>query len=103
MDVSNRFSADIWDIDNFYSIYDDLEYISLYYNYQFNPSKIELIYSDLCRMHYSIISAAGNFTISKRTIILDPNITTFRDFVSKQIGDGDITIDDQIENTSLEK
>ena len=50
-------------------------------------------------MHYSIISAAGNFTISKRTIILDPNITTFRDFVSKQIGDGDITIDDQIENT----
>lgn len=51
-------------------------------------------------MHYSIISAAGNFTISKRTIILDPNITTFRDFVSKQIGDGDITIDDQIENTS---
>ena len=46
-------------------------------------------------MHYS--------TISKRTIILDPNITTFRDFVSKQIGDGDITIDDQIENTSLEK
>ena len=93
MDVSNRITAEIWDFDNFYSIYDDLEFISLYYNYQFNPSSIETIYSDLCQMHYSIISAAGNFTISKRAMILDPNISSFCDFVFKQIGDGVITVE----------
>ena len=93
IDISNRITAEIWNVENFYSIYDDLEFVSLYYNYQFNTSSIETIYSDLCRMHYSIISAAGNFTISKRTMILDPNISSFQDFVFKQIGDGNITVE----------
>lgn len=85
-DISKRIVESKLDLDLFYSVYDDLDFISLYFNYQFNSDSIEKIFIDRCQLHYSIISAAGLFPFSIKEITLDSNISEFCDFVKKQIG-----------------
>ena len=85
-DISKRILESKYDLYLYYSVYDDLDFISLYFNYQFNSDSIEKIFIDRCRLHYSIISAAGLFPFSIKEITLDSNISEFCDFVKKQIG-----------------
>ncbi|MDE6520607.1 MAG: dsDNA nuclease domain-containing protein [Ruminococcus sp.] len=89
-DVSNRIAETKLDFDLFYSIYDDLEFLSLYFNSQFNFDSVEQIFMDRCQLHYSIISSAGSIQFSSKKMKLDPNITSFEDFVNKHIGKVDI-------------
>lgn len=80
--ISNRIAETKWDFDMYYTIHDDLEFLSLY----FNSDNIEQIFIDRCQLHHSIISAADSIQFSNKEMQLDPHIKKFKDFIKKHIG-----------------
>lgn len=86
-DVSKRISIAKNNLDLFYYIYEDIEFLSLLYYIQNHSDRIEQMFMDRCKMHYTFISSAGALIINHQHLCIDKKINSFIAFVNKQLGD----------------
>lgn len=84
-DISQRIIRVNNDFDYYHLINEDFELLVLYYYLQNYPDRIEQLFKDKCKMHFSFITSSEAITVEKLQLNIDDKIKTFSDFVQKQI------------------
>lgn len=85
--VFQRVSKARNDLDYFYYLYDDIEFLVLYFYLQNHPDKMVQLFIDRSKMHFSFISSSNAVNIEHQHINIDEEINTFDDFIKKQLGE----------------
>lgn len=75
------------DLDYFYYLNDDIEFLALHFYLQNLSDKIVQLFMDRSKMHFSFISSSNAILIEHQHINVDEKINTFDDFIKKQLGD----------------
>lgn len=85
--VFQRVSKARNDLDYFYYLNDDIEFLVLYFYLQNHSDKMVQLFMDRSKMHFSFISSSDAVNIEHQHLCIDEDISTFIDFIKKQIGD----------------
>jgi len=75
------------DLDYFYYLNDDIEFLALHFYFQNHSDKIVQLFMDRSKMHFSFILSSNAILIEHQHINVDEKINTFDDFIKKQLGD----------------